>query len=318
MVQYPRSIRHVCRLERLAGVGGFCGGNREANARARPRGEARRHHRRHCHGVTGCRSKRCGQPTGFHGAKASRSVKLSRCPHPKRRATERRPAGVPAPRAHNGVRPGVIRMVRGTETLQARVLDRRRHLIPNTLAEFTRFLRFPTGATHPIEPRLVTLVAMVSDHFGGREIIVVSGFRPTRRDNSRHTPITTSAGRSTSPSMACPTKSCVISVEPSATWGWATTPTHRSFISTSATASAQWIDYAGPGQAPRYHRPEERKTPMKGRARSKGWPGGQPRRRESRVRDDPDRLRDARPGKETGISSGRDSTGEHSVYPGRK
>ena len=66
------------------------------------------------------------------------------------------------------VRPGVVRLVRGNETLQTRVLDRRRHLVENTLPEFTRFLRFPDGATHPIDARLVTLVGMVSDHFGGR------------------------------------------------------------------------------------------------------------------------------------------------------
>src|SRR5947207_7122109 len=48
----------------------------------------------------------------------------------------------------SGVRAGVVRLVRGQETLQLRVLDHRGRLVSNTLPEFTRFLRFPDGSTH--------------------------------------------------------------------------------------------------------------------------------------------------------------------------
>ncbi len=39
-------------------------------------------------------------------------------------------------------------------------------------------LRFPSGASHPVEPRLSSLLGIMSNHFGSRKIEVVSGFRP--------------------------------------------------------------------------------------------------------------------------------------------
>jgi hypothetical protein len=51
--------------------------------------------------------------------------------------------------------------------------------VPSSLATFSRMLRHgPTSAQTAIDPRLVTMVGMVSDHFGGRPLNVVSGFRP--------------------------------------------------------------------------------------------------------------------------------------------
>ena len=41
-----------------------------------------------------------------------------------------------------------------------------------------RFLRFRDGSRHPIHPRLVRQLAAVSEHFSGRPIILLSGFRP--------------------------------------------------------------------------------------------------------------------------------------------
>ena len=60
-------------------------------------------------------------------------------------------------------------------------------MVANTLSELTRFLRFPDGSSHPVDPRLVKLIATVSDHFEGREIMVISGFRPyTTRQFTPH------------------------------------------------------------------------------------------------------------------------------------
>ncbi|NVL83749.1 DUF882 domain-containing protein, partial [Escherichia coli] len=39
-------------------------------------------------------------------------------------------------------------------------------------------MRSPSGMAHPIEPRLSSLLGVVSNHFGSRKIEVVSGFRP--------------------------------------------------------------------------------------------------------------------------------------------
>jgi hypothetical protein len=39
-------------------------------------------------------------------------------------------------------------------------------------------LRAASGATHSIEPRLIALLGVVSNHFGSRKLEIVSGFRP--------------------------------------------------------------------------------------------------------------------------------------------
>jgi uncharacterized protein YcbK (DUF882 family)/LysM repeat protein len=74
-------------------------------------------------------------------------------------------------------RPGFVRLIRGTEELEIQLLTRSGRLDPKALPKLTRLLRSPAGAI-PIDPRLATLIGMVSNHFGGRTIRVVSGYRP--------------------------------------------------------------------------------------------------------------------------------------------
>jgi uncharacterized protein YcbK (DUF882 family) len=81
--------------------------------------------------------------------------------------------------AHTPRRPGFVRMMRGTEKLEAQLLTRRGRLMPAALPGLSRVLRyFPTSEKIPIDPRLATLIGLVSDHFGGRTIHIVSGYRP--------------------------------------------------------------------------------------------------------------------------------------------
>ena len=81
--------------------------------------------------------------------------------------------------AHPPRRPGFVRLVRGSEKLEAQLLSRRGRLMPAALPGLSRVLRYyPTNEKIPIDPRLATLVGLVSDHFGGRTLHVVSGFRP--------------------------------------------------------------------------------------------------------------------------------------------
>ncbi len=47
-----------------------------------------------------------------------------------------------------------------------------------TLKTFSKMMRSPNGMMHPVEPRLVALLRVVSNHFGSRKIEVVSGYRP--------------------------------------------------------------------------------------------------------------------------------------------
>lgn len=99
-----------------------------------------------------------------------------------------RPAVHPAPTghvAHGGgrwgrpSRPGVVHLVRVADS-ESIVLDLRR-VGPLTRQRARAFLRASSGQTHPIDPRLLRQLAIVSDHFGGRTLEVISAFRPRRR-----------------------------------------------------------------------------------------------------------------------------------------
>ncbi len=77
--------------------------------------------------------------------------------------------------------PGVVHLKRlaTTEEQDIRIAERRGGKVsPAALKTFEKLLRSPSGMSHPIEPRLVQLLGVVSNHFGSRKIEVVSGFRP--------------------------------------------------------------------------------------------------------------------------------------------
>lgn len=81
--------------------------------------------------------------------------------------------------AHAPRRPGFVRMMRGSDKLEVQLLSRRGRLMPAALPGLSRVLRYyPTNEKIPIDPRLASLIGLVSDHFGGRTLHVVSGFRP--------------------------------------------------------------------------------------------------------------------------------------------
>jgi uncharacterized protein YcbK (DUF882 family) len=69
-----------------------------------------------------------------------------------------------------------IHAVRLGEEFRIRVKDTHGHIPSNALKAFERMMR-QGNATHSVDPRLVALVGIVSNHFGGRTIEVVSGYR---------------------------------------------------------------------------------------------------------------------------------------------
>jgi uncharacterized protein YcbK (DUF882 family) len=172
---------------------------------------------------------------------------------PKKGPSEKSPAkGKTAPAWTKG-QPGVVKLVRGSETLEVRVLDRRQRLLPATLPQFAKFLRAKSGADHAIDVRLVTLVAAVSDHFGGREVNVVSGFRPySPGQYARHS--NHNEGRAIDFSIKgianetvrdfCRTLRNV---------GVGYYPNSLFVHLDVRDKNTYWVDYAAPGQAPRYH-----------------------------------------------------------------
>ena len=76
---------------------------------------------------------------------------------------------------------GRVTLVRfGTkETQVIQVVSKKGKLMPGVLPHFARMMRFgPTNMEHAIDPRLAILISKVSDHFGGKPIEIISGFRP--------------------------------------------------------------------------------------------------------------------------------------------
>lgn len=90
--------------------------------------------------------------------------------------------------------PGVGSFLRlaNHETLRIRLVESRsRRARRAALRRLKVFLADrQSGARHDMNPRLVELLAQISDHFGGRQIVVISGFREAggrTRESSRHT-----------------------------------------------------------------------------------------------------------------------------------
>jgi hypothetical protein len=109
-----------------------------------------------------------------------------------------------------------------------------------------------TGKTWTIDERLIRMVSMVSDHFGGRAIRVVSGFRPWSPDQytteSKH-----NVGRAMDFSIpGVPNEVVRDFCRSLPDVGCGYYP-NSSFVHLDVREeSAYWIDYSGPGEAPRY------------------------------------------------------------------
>ena len=234
-----------------------------------------------------------------------------------------REMGGPSATAGRGT--GTVHMVRGKESLKLRVLDRRRHLVPAALPAYSHFMRSElTGAVRPADPRLVTIVAMISDHFKGRDVLVVSGYRPYSPEqytaHSNH-----NVGRAIDFSVRgvsnavlrdyCRTfRNVGVGYYP-----------NSSFVHLDVRSSkAYWVDYAGPGQRSRYQRPEEAaeadegagEVPVQGAVPPRF--GGQAEEENAGDGSSRTRTDDTSTRRNTnGNSASSDSTGDSRAFPGR-
>ena len=153
--------------------------------------------------------------------------------------------------------PGVIHATRlaTSEDFTIKISDRRGHTAPTALKSFEKMLRAGSGATHPIEPRLVALLSVVSNHFGSRKLEIVSGFRPF--SPTQHTAHSNhNVGKAIDFRVAgvpnevlrdfCRTLRDVgVGYYPNSTF------VHLDVRPTSTF----WIDYSRPGEPPRYNAP---------------------------------------------------------------
>jgi uncharacterized protein YcbK (DUF882 family) len=74
------------------------------------------------------------------------------------------------------LRPGWVTFVRRRDDAEATI--NLRAPIASYHARLERFFRFRDGSRHVVHPRLAHDLATLSDHFGSRHIVLLSGFRP--------------------------------------------------------------------------------------------------------------------------------------------
>ncbi|MBX3217785.1 MAG: DUF882 domain-containing protein [Labilithrix sp.] len=166
-----------------------------------------------------------------------------------------KPAPKPTTYAAKAKTPGVIHVKRAasTEEVDLRIKDKGGKIAPTTLRSMEKIMRAAGGASHPIEARLISLLGIVSNHFGSRKIEVVSGFRPyaptqyTQHSNHNH-------GKAIDFRVVgvpneivrdfCRTlKNVGCGYYPNSTF------VHMDVRETSAF----WIDFSKPGEPPRYN-----------------------------------------------------------------
>ncbi len=188
-----------------------------------------------------------GKKTDHEGEKTGHSGARGTAVHGTTAAIDQ-----PEPRGHHPN--GVIHAIRMGEEFHIRVMDSRGHVSETALHEFARLAR-QGEVTHPPDPRLVALIGIVSDHFAGKTLEVVSGYRaytPTQyTPHSNH-----NYGKAldfriqgvTNESLRdfCRTlRNTGCGYYPNST-----------FVHLDARdAKAYWVDLSHPGEAPRYEKP---------------------------------------------------------------
>lgn len=165
-------------------------------------------------------------------------------------------ADKPEPLVQKPKRPGFVKLVRGTEHLELQLITKHGRLVPSALTGLSRMLRHgPSNSKTAIDPRLATLIGMVSDHFGGRPMHVVSGYRPysptqyTKHSNhnlGRAFDFTVEGVPNTVLRDFCRTfRNAGVGYYPNSTFVHLDVRTTKTF----------WIDYSRAGEAPRYDSP---------------------------------------------------------------
>ena len=89
-----------------------------------------------------------------------------------------------------GHKKGFVRVVRHNERFIGQLVNKKGRVIKSAGKRLDRILRSKKGKRRHIDRRLMKLLAETSDHFGGRTVIVISGYRPYSKKqftkNSRH------------------------------------------------------------------------------------------------------------------------------------
>ncbi len=152
--------------------------------------------------------------------------------------------------AHKADQPGHLDLIGFNAHFRGQVIEKGR-LSPAARAEISELLG-ATAARPPVPDRLLRLLVRVSDTFGGRPIRVVSGFRTSSFfSDSRHKQ--SAAVDFSIPGIPNSVVRQYLLLFDNAGVGYYP---NSSFVHLDVRGCAmQWVDYAGPGEAPRL-RPE--------------------------------------------------------------
>lgn len=188
---------------------------------------------------------------GEKGAPKGAGEKGDKGPKPSVRAATAAVETAPEPRGGDSP---TVHAVRSGEEFRVRVKDGHGHIPASALKAFERMMR-QGNATHPVDPRLVALVGIVSSHFGGKPLEVVSGYRA-------YTPTQYTAHSNHNLGKALDFRIRGVENEKlrdfcrtlrSAGCGYYPNST---FVHLDVRdAKAYWVDYSRPGEPPKYDKP---------------------------------------------------------------
>lgn len=159
------------------------------------------------------------------------------------------------PASTKSVKKGYVDLATYTTRYRGVVFDKKGKVAPGAIESISKLFG-ATGSRPRVHPRLIALLADVSEHFGGRPVRVVSGWRDhSYFEDSRHK-------HSQAVDFSIPGventvlrdyvrrfRNCGVGFYP-----------NSSFVHLDVRESAAyWVDYAGPGEAPRSKPRAERK-----------------------------------------------------------
>lgn len=186
-----------------------------------------------------------------------KTEKAKAAPDAKGKDAKEKEKAIAAGFAQKAKTPGVVHVLRVAtkESADVRISDDRGKVSGTALHSFEKIMRSPTGAAHPIEPRLLGMLSTVSNHFGSRRIEIVSGFRPftptqyTAHSNHNH-------GKAVDFRIpGVPNEAVRDYCRSLKNVGCGYYPNSVFVHLDVRDASAFWIDYSKPGEAPRYNAP---------------------------------------------------------------
>jgi len=152
--------------------------------------------------------------------------------------------------------PGLVSFQRlGTrETYRGRLVDPRGRARNDARRRLSRLMRDDDGGVRLPNPRLLAVLTRISDHFGGRKIHIVSGYRRPggyTRDTSRHTHGDAMDLRIEGVPITAIRDYC----RSLANTGCGYYPRSRFVHVDVRDRPTYWVDWSGPGEAPSYRRP---------------------------------------------------------------